>query len=50
MTSFAVISGSLEDETHHLSGGIGLILAPSNLGLRPTENGSQLAHGGRHRS
>ena len=31
----------LEDETRPLRGAIGLILAPSNLGLRPTENGGQ---------
>jgi arginase len=41
MASFAAISGSLEDETRPLRGAIGLILAPSNLGLRPTENGGQ---------
>ena len=41
MASFAAISGSLEDETRPLRGTIGLILAPSNLGLRPTENGDQ---------
>ncbi|HSY68037.1 MAG TPA: arginase family protein [Edaphobacter sp.] len=41
MASFAAISGSLEDETPSLSGAISLILAPSNLGLRPNENGSQ---------
>jgi arginase len=41
MASFAAISGSLEGETRPLRGAIGLILAPSNLGLRPTENGGQ---------
>jgi len=41
MASFAAISGSLEDETRPLRGAIGLILASSNLGLRPTENGGQ---------
>jgi arginase len=41
MASFAAISGSLEDATRPLRGAIGLILAPSNLGLRPTENGGQ---------
>ena len=41
MASFAAISGSLKDETRPLRGAIGLILAPSNLGLRPTENGGQ---------
>src|SRR5258705_1649374 len=42
MASFAAISGSLEeDKTRPLRGAIGLILAPSNLGLRPTENGGQ---------
>lgn len=41
MASFAAISGSLEDKTRRLRGSIGLILAPSNLGLRPTENGAQ---------
>ena len=39
--SFAAISGSLEGETRSVRGAIGLILAPSNLGLRPTENGGQ---------
>jgi arginase len=41
MASFAAISGSLESGIRHLSDGICLILAPSNLGLRPTENGAQ---------
>jgi arginase len=41
MASFAAISGSLEDETRPRRGAIGLILAPSNLGLRPAENGGQ---------
>src|SRR5882757_2393749 len=41
MASFAGISGALEDETRPLPDAIGLILAPSNLGLRPTENGGQ---------
>src|SRR5258705_13341605 len=42
MASFAAISGSLEeDKTRPLRGAIGLILGPSNRGLRPTENGGQ---------
>jgi arginase len=41
ISSFAVISASLEDETQHRPGGISLILAPSNLGLHPTQNSSQ---------
>jgi arginase len=41
MASFAAISGSLEAQTHSRPGGIVLILAPSNLGLRPNENGLQ---------
>jgi arginase len=41
MASFAAMSGSLEDETRPLRGAVRLILAPSNLGLRPTENGGQ---------
>lgn len=41
MASFAAILGSLGDETRPLRGAIGLILAPSNLGLRPTEDGGQ---------
>jgi arginase len=41
MAGIAAISGSLEDETRPLRGAIGLILAPSNLGLRPTENDGQ---------
>jgi arginase len=41
MASFALIGSPQEGETHPASGSIGLILAPSNLGLRPTENGGQ---------
>jgi arginase len=41
MASFAAISSSLEEDTRPLPGAIGLILASSNLGLRPTENGGQ---------
>jgi arginase len=41
MTSFALISAPFGVETTHVSGGVSLLLAPSNLGLRPTESGSQ---------
>jgi arginase len=41
MASFALIASPLGGETHHISGNIGLILAPSNLGLRPAESGGQ---------
>jgi hypothetical protein len=41
MARFALIASPLGGETHHISGNIGLILAPSNLGLRPTESGGQ---------
>jgi arginase len=41
MASCAAISGSLEDETRPFRSAIGLILAPSNLGLLPTEKGGQ---------
>jgi arginase len=41
MASFAAMSGSLGDETRPLRGAVRLILAPSNLGLRPTETGGQ---------
>jgi arginase len=41
MASLALISAPLGGETHHVSGGVSLLLAPSNLGLRPNESGSQ---------
>jgi len=39
MASVALIASAQEGETHPASGSTGLILAPSSLGLRPTENG-----------
>jgi len=41
MASLALIASAQECETHPVSSSVGLILAPSNLGLRPTENGGQ---------